>query len=50
MQDLNEVRQDLQKMQEEMNEFGFNSDSLRKAENMDFQTMHAMIVDTLKRI
>ena len=33
-----------------MNEFGFNSDSLRRAENVNFATMHKMIMDTGERI
>ena len=38
--DLNEVKEDMKRMQEGMNKYGFTTDDLRKAENVDFNTMH----------
>ena len=37
-------------MQEGMNKYGFTTDDLRKAENVDFKTMHQMFMDTGLRI
>ena len=40
----------MQKMQEGMSELGFTTDDLRKAENVSFDTMHQMFMDTGFRI